>query len=345
MKRLFLMLIGAMTLCTMQAQIVEQGEPALVYYSPKTTVAVEFAYIVESFEPGIYASYAEEMIGASDAVKERKQVFTLKSAQIGTKTEADYSRPHKIMPEAGVPMLLTISPKGLLVGYNTGEMAKKEPNKTFDNKDKKKGQSTKNEVAPLPEEVLTASNPLAQAHAVAKQIFHIRETRSYLLNGEVEHAPADGRSMELVLAELDKQEKALTELFVGKKNKQAKHKTVYIDPNKEEKLLFFSEENGFTDADNIDADTIKVTLKADKQVYMAPNTDKKKKAPAVTQIVYNLPGHSAVTVQYKGKRWAQRTLDIAQFGIDVPVSKELFVGGLPKIVFSEKSGNIQSITK
>ena len=71
MKRFFLMLLGAMTLCTMQAQIVEQGEPALVYYTPKNTVAIELSYSVESFEPGMFAQYAESMIGASNAVTER----------------------------------------------------------------------------------------------------------------------------------------------------------------------------------------------------------------------------------------------------------------------------------
>ena len=345
MKRFFLMLLGAMTLCTMQAQIVEQGEPALVYYTPKNTVAIELSYSVESFEPGMFAQYAESMIGASNAVTERKEVYTLTRAQIGTKTEADFSRAHKIVPEAGVPMLLSINAKGLLTGYNIDPTPKKDYSKGFD-KNKKGPKTTKPEVAPLPEEVLTASSPLAQAHAVAKQIFHIRETRSYLLNGEVEHAPADGTSMELVLTELDKQEKALTELFIGKTTKAAKHKVVYIDPDKEEKILFFSEENGFTDAENIDADTIKITLKADKQVFAAPATDKKKKnVPAVTQLVYNLPGHCAVSVLYKGRPLARRTLDIAQFGIDVPVSKELFVGGLPKIVFSEKTGAIVSISK
>lgn len=346
MKRLFLMLLGAMTLCPMQAQIVEQGEPALVYYTPKNTVAIELSYSVESFEPGMFAQYAESMIGATNAVTERKEVYTLKRAQIGTKTEADYTRPHKIVPEAGVPMLLNINAKGLLIGYNIDNTPKKD-DRLYDHKDKKNSsKTTKSEVAPLPEEVLTASSPLAQAHAVAKQIFHIRETRSYLLNGEVEHAPADGKSMELVLEELDKQEKALTELFIGKTTKAAKHKVVYIDPDKEEKILFFSEENGFTDAENIDADTIKITLKADKQVFAAPVVEKKKKnVPAVTQLVYNLPGHCAVSVLYKGQPLARRTLDIAQFGIDVPVSKELFVGGLPKIVFCEKTGAIVSISK
>ena len=152
--------------------------------------------------------------------------------------------------------------------------------------------------------------------------------------------------MELVLAELDKQEKALTELFVGKKNKQTDHKFIYVDPAQKEKMLFFSEENGFTESDNIDADTIRISLDPFVQSYAAPTEVKgKKKAPAVTQIVYNLPGTCDVKVAYQGRTLAQRKIQVAQFGIDVPISKDLFTNGLPKIVFSEKTGNIISITK
>ena len=333
-------------MCALHAQVVEKDEPALVYYSPKTTVALDFTYDVTCYEAGLYAAYAEDLIGATNAVKETKNLYTLGTVRIGTRTNADYDRPHKVTPEAGVPMLLSINEKNLLVGYNV-PFEPKDKNANPSSPKHKEKPSRSMDVAPLPEEVLTAGNTLAQAHAVAKQIFHLRETRSYLLNGEVEHAPADGKSMELVLAELDKQEKALTELFVGKKYKKTKHKAVYVEPEKAEKLLFFSEENGFTDAENIDADTIKVTLTIEKQQFAAPAEEKKKKnAPAITQIVYNLPGHSSVNVTYQGRCLAHRIIDVAQFGIDVPVSKDLFTGNsLPKIVFSEKTGNIISISK
>ena len=271
MKRLFLLLIGACMMCGMHAQVVKQNEAALVYYSPKTTIVLDFTYTVETFEPGIYAPYAEAMLGATDAVKENKKIYTLKNVQINTATDTDYDRPHKVTAEGGIPMLLTINEKGLLTGYNvSASQDKKETRKTGFTPDNDKARTMKSHIAPYPEEVLKAATPMAQAHEVAKQIFHLRETRMYLLNGEVEHAPADGEAMKLVLAELDKQEQVLTELFVGKSSKKTCHKHARLVPEKEEKLYFFSEENGFTDAENVDADTIKVTLKAQKQDKEAP---------------------------------------------------------------------------
>jgi len=72
----------------------------------------------------------------------------------------------------------------------------------------------------------------------------------------------------------------------------------------------------------------------------------KKKGNEPTQIVYNLPGHCAVSVLYKGQDLAKRTIPVAQFGMDIPLPKSLFIGKeLPKIVFDEKTGNITSISK
>lgn len=332
--------------CASYAQVVEQGEPAVVYYSPKTTVVIDLAYTVVKEEPGIYAQYAESMIGASDAVLVNKTSYALKDAQIMTKTSADLSRAHKVVPENGVPMLLSLNERGLLTGYNV-------PAKEIQHAPKPQKEHCKNEpkprmprekVAPLPEEVLTAATPLAQANAVAKQIFHIRETRMYLLNGEVEHAPADGKSMELVLAELDKQERALTELFIGKRSKITEHKKVEFAPEEKKCILYFSEENGFTNEENLEANTVVVSVNLRPQ-QLVNNPDKKKKNAAVSQIVYNLPGSGEVKVLYKGKELANRTISIAQIGVNVPLPKELFKGELPKITFSEKTGNIVSISK
>lgn len=349
MKKIFLVLLGACMLCGANAQVVKQDEPALVYYSPKTSISLDFKYTVETFEPGIYASYAEAMLGATDAVKENKKEYALKSVQITTSTSTDYDRPHKVTAEGGIPMLLTINGKGLLTGYNVPMAQEKKAASNIYNstREKDKPKTMQNRIAPYPEDVLKAATPMAQAHEVAKQIFHLRETRMYLLNGEVEHAPADGEAMKLVLAELDKQEQALTELFMGKRSKKICHKHVSLNPEQADKLYFFSDENGFTDAENVDADTIKVALKAQKQTLMPPAvTGKKQKAPALSQIVYNLPGSCDVNVLYKGRVMNRRTISVAQFGVDVPLSKDLFTGAsLPVIVFDEKTGNIKSISK
>lgn len=361
MKKLFLMLAGAMMICAAHAQVLEEGESALVYYSPKTCIELDFTYTVESFEPGIYAQYAEEMLGATEVILERKKVYRLEDVKIGTRTETDYNRPHKVDTESGIPMLLNINDKGILTGYNVESAAKKTVNSKNESSTNPAGKSRNNRsrLAPLPEEVLKAATPQAQAFEVAKQIFHIRETRMYLLNGEVEHAPADGKAMELVLSEMDKQERELTELFIGKKGKKTGHKHVGYSnicrqgTTKEDYVIkekfYFSEENGFTNGDNIDADIITVLIDLKTSEYKAPEADKKKskKGGELSQIAYNLPGSAYIKVYSKNDNLLrERIVPMAQLGIDVPLPKSLFTDKeLPKIVFNEKTGNIVSISK
>lgn len=343
MKKLILLLLGAVIASAVSAQVLEQDESALVYYSPKTTLTLEFTYLEERYERGQYADYAEAMLGISDAVMETKSVCTLKDVHVGTSTTTDYDRPHKVDIEAGFPVLLTINDKGLLMGYNVALPEKKASKPAAK---QRHGKKPAERVVPFSEEVLTAANPEAQANEVAKQIFHLRETRMYLLNGEVEHAPADGQAMKLVLEELDQQEKALTELFIGKKSKHQKHKTVRVEPSNEGELLFFSEENGFTDGDNIDADTIEVRMVCQQQFAQPVVDKKKKKTQELTQIVYNVPGYCCVNVFYKGKSLASRAIPVAQLGVDVALPKSMFTGKeLPKIIFSEKTGGVISISK
>ena len=331
-------------ICAITAQTLQHGESALVYYTPKTDLQVEFFYTVEVQERGQFADFAEAMLGATDFVKENSTVYTLKNVKVGTATSTDYSRPHKVNTDSDVPALLTISHKGLLTGYNVSQEApapKPKPQDEACHKDKH--HCHRSQVAPYPEEVLKAATPLAQAHEVAKQIFHLRETRMYLLNGEAEQLPADGEAMRLVLKELDRQEQALTELFIGKRHMRCEQKTMLFKPSNEVQYLFFSEENGFTDSDNIDASTIEIRMSAQQPSRQAP-PKKQKKGPELSQIVYNIPGVCNVEVLYKGQRMALRDVPVAQWGIDVALPKSLFIGKeLPKIIFSEKTGNIVSI--
>lgn len=342
------MLAGAMLVSAMYAQVLDEGESALVYYSPKTALTLEFIYTVETQERGLFAEYAEEMLGVTDFMQETSSVCTIKDVMIGTATTTDYNRPHKVNNESGIPMLLNINDKGLLTGYNVPMPEKKAAPKLDKSAPKcaEKCNKSAAEVAPYPEEVLKAATPQAQAFEVAKQIFHIRETRMYLLSGEVEHAPADGKAMQIVLDELDEQEKALTELFIGKKNMRCEQKKVQIEPNYKGELLFFSDENGFTDSDNIDADTIEVRMLCQEQELQPQNPKAKKKNGELSQIVYNVPGCCLVNVLYKGHNLASRAVPVAQLGVDVALPKSWFTGKeLPKIIFSEKTGNIVSVGK
>ena len=201
---------------------------------------------------------------------------------------------------------------------------------------------------PLLEEQVMAGSVAQMAEGTAKQIYRIRETRLNILAGDVEHVPADGKAMELVLNELDKQEQALVALFVGKTQvTHHTHAVRYVPEESVEKEVVcrLSAHNGIVDKNDLSGEPLYLTLVAKKQTLL-PAGYRDKTTPLLSQIHYNLPGEAQVTLTFKGKQMAEQTVAVAQYGVAIPLAHELFTGkSTPIITISEDTGNILSIEK
>ena len=193
------------------------------------------------------------------------------------------------------------------------------------------------------EEHIVGKTLAEQAQGAAKLIYRIRENRLYLISGEVDKMPADGRAMELAINKLDEMEQQLVELFVGRIEVEKHRKTIVYTPVATEKtdLAYFSEQHGFTNAAN--GDPIVMNINARRQIKGNPNSDKKK-APIPSQISYNLPGTANYKVSYLNELSDEADIQVAQFGIDVPLAQDLFESKQqPHIYFNTQTGNIESI--
>ena len=74
MRKTFWLLVAAMTLSIgAQAQTILAGEPVIVYYSPKTNVVLDFTYVEEHREKGVYADYADLLPGIDEVVEDVKK--------------------------------------------------------------------------------------------------------------------------------------------------------------------------------------------------------------------------------------------------------------------------------
>ena len=193
-----------------------------------------------------------------------------------------------------------------------------------------------------------AGSVAKMAEGAAKQIYRIRETRLNILAGDVEHVPADGKAMELVLNELDKQEQALVALFVGKTQVTRHTHTVRYVPGEsveKEVVCRLSAHNGIVDKNDLSGEPLYLTLVAKKQTLL-PAGYIDKNTPLLSQIHYNLPGEAQVTLTFKGKQMAEQTVAVAQYGVAVPLVQDLFTGrAIPKIKISAETGNILEIRR
>lgn len=351
MKKYFLSIIfGAISLLGM-AQMVQENEAAVVYYMPKTTLVITLEYDVVEEKSGPFYQYAERYLGAKEIVTESKISHVLTHVDITPYTTADTERAYKVTAQKGVySHLLALSEDSRLLGYNVGiEDALKASYKTGvalqDAPISRQDVAIKGseELMPLLEEQFMAGSVAKMAEGAAKQVYRIRETRLNLLAGDMEHVPADGMAMQLVLDELNRQEQALVELFVGRRVVTPCKHIIHYEPKEsvsKEVVCRLSQHTGIVDSQDLSGEPIHLSLEAHKQ-SMRPNMDMGGKPSTLSQLVYNLPGHATLTIEYKGKTYVQGVWQVAQYGVAVPMAQEWFIGrNTPSIVLNPETGNV-----
>ncbi len=320
----------------MQAQLVQENETAVVYYMPKTELAITLSYECVEQEPGIFYQYAQRYLGAKNIVTEKKITYRLSDMALSTLASADTNRAYKVNAQKSYQLqLLSLTPDGRLAGYNISDVSKD---------DEAKGER-REELMPLLEEQFMAGSISKMAEGAAKQIYRIRETRLNILGGDVEHVPADGQAMQLVLDELDEQEQALVALFVGTTQvTQHTHTFRYLpaDDVEKEVVCRLSKHTGIVDKNDLSGEPVYLTLKAHKQsLQTAYMVDPKSSLPS--QLYYNLPGTADICLQYQTINIAQ-SVTVAQYGIAIPLAMDLFTGKQKNSIYIHpETGNILSI--
>lgn len=334
--------IGLMPIA--HAQTVKENELAVVYYMPKTQLAITIEYNEVTVTPGPFHLYAERYLGAKNVTTEAKTRYEVTDIHLAPHTVADYDRPYKVVANSDSEMqYLSLTPEGLLYGYNVPHVT---PETTTPIVENKLPNTTQN-LMPLLEEQMVASSIAKMAEGAAKQIYHIREMRINLLAGDTEHTPADGKAMQLVLNELDKREQMLAELFIGTRTVKHHTHTIYYVPSNDIKEYIIgriSQYAGVVAAEDLSGEPIRLTLTGNYQTYIptSPGTKASKTIPS--QLYYNLPGTANITVAFGKNIKTTATLPIAQFGVAVPLAKTLVTNkNIPHIYFNTQTGNILSI--
>lgn len=327
------------------AQVVQENEATIVYYMPKTELLITLEYDVITQTPGVFYQYAAYYLGTCNVITEYKTQYSLTHITTRTHVSSDRERAFQVVGQKGIDMqLLALSEDGRLLGYNIEYPTSISP--VIPITPAKTALPTAQPM-PLLEEQLIAGSTAKMAEGAAKQIYRIRETRLNLLAGEVEHVPADGAAMKLVLEELDKREQELVDLFVGTTTIQHHTSCISYCPEADvdkEVICRFSQHSGVVSNKDLSGSPITLTSQSSKpSIY---KTEINPKAPLLSQIYYNLPGEATISIAYNGKQMSTGTYTIAQYGIAVPLALDLFTGKqMPIIHIHPNTGNIQSIQR
>lgn len=326
----------ALALVAMMAPKMSMAQPdpasaAVVYYMPYTTVVAEVEYEETTLTAGPFYQYAERYLGTKDVVSEDGMRYSIKQIKLHTKTIADKNRSYSFTPSAKTVSNIRLTKEGLLEGINLPAEASATVSKGKSMSKEKPGKV--NRLTPYLEEQMLASSVAKMAESTAKQIYRIREARLNLASGDVDKMPADGKSMDLALKELNATEQALCELFVGKKETVVRTKCITfelpVNSNEadavEDELLFrFSQYAGVVDTDDLSGNPYYITLHL-KDAPQAPANGRK--SVAASPIYYNVPGVVEVIINDGDKEIDSRVINVAQYGYSVPLPAELIQKG------------------
>jgi hypothetical protein len=175
------------------------------------------------------------------------------------------------------------------------------------------------------EEILSCGSTAKMAELTAHEIYDLRENRSLLIKGQADFMPQDGRQMQIMLDELDKQDRALSSLFLGTTRCDTTEHILWITPEEPiARQTFFrlSQLRGLVEPDDLSGAPYYIKVENITELPAAEPIGKKKVQPSAIWV--NVPGRLRATI-YQGIEAVSSVEHPApQFGQTLMLSNDLF---------------------
>ena len=311
-----------------QTQI-EQYQPGVtqegaVYFLPKTAVRVSVLVEKTSYRPGDFARYAQRYLRLSN---------------VGTEPAVSY----RVVGITAVPIGVADTAKAFAVKFNARTVAAN-VSLADDGRLLAINAEPRDEQLPAPftpaaqpavpnprqymnEEILAAGSTAKMAELTAREIYDLRENRSLLIKGQADFMPTDGAQMQLMLSQIDQQDRALTQLFQGVTTcDTTEHVVVMVPEGNATRLPLFrlSQRRGLVDKDDLSGAPYYISIDNISSLPAADEGKGKKRKTVESGIYVNVPGKMRVTI-YRGAQQDQVVeMPAAQFGHVELLSGELF---------------------
>lgn len=334
-------LLASLSAYSQESYVPQAGE-GIVYFLPKTKVAVDIIATKVNYQPGEFSLYASRYLRLNNISSQPESHWEIKDIQVRLVGVPDSTKAYIIkVKDKSVASNVELTDKGIVKAINTTSTEKESaPDYKLE-----KPELHENVRKYMTEDILMAGSSAKMAELTAREIYNIRDSKNIILRGQAETMPKDGASLQLVIDQLNKQEKALTQAFTGTTDRTDKVFTILVEPNndaQEQVAARFSTQLGVLPTDNLAGDPIYVSIRNTSTLPM-PEEDKKKKNDGA---IYNVPGKGNVTVTYQGKKLFDGEMPFTQFGYT-----EVLVDGLfdkkvnTRVIFNTTTGGILKIDK
>jgi hypothetical protein len=349
MKKQIIMAMGAMLSLPLAAQDVADYRPGettegVVYYLPKTALELELTVVERVYTPGELCQFANRYLHLTDVADEAGTTYELQQVKVHSVGVPDPENAYAVkQKDKSLASQVTLTRDGILkaIHASSDETDEANPNDT----PIVTGAVTDPHKF-LTEEMLMAGSSYKMADLVAKEIYAIRDSKSSLTRGQADYMPSDGAALQLMLTNLDEQERSLTSMFAGVTLRTVRTLRVRLEPATDgsRQLAFrFSQRLGVVSADNLAGEPYYLTVRNLNTLPAA--AEKAQKKPQ--GIIYNVPGKAEVTVQAAGQTYFKGELPITQLGSTEVLASDLFTNKKvdTKVIFNPHTGAIVKIEK
>ena len=322
----------------------------MTYFLPDTKICITVEACCVTRTPGEFSSYAERFLHIKDAIAEPGNSWEIVGVESCCEGIPCKDKAYTVKLNGSTASNISLNDKGIIEAINTTM-----PAKSIEERVAAKQNTGKHIDASqyMTEEMLTATSTAKMAELTAKEIYTIRESKLAITRGLSENTPSDGAGITFLLQELDKQERALTEMFTGRTD------TLYHTYNYEfipssacdtvKAVLFrFSRKLGVLDKENLAGEPVYYDIKNLRTVVLPTEneTAANKKSIKKEGVCYNIPGRARMEIYTRSRTFIKKEIAIAQLGTTEVLSKTLFgKNNTTKVLFDTATGGVISIKK
>ena len=267
-----------------------------IYLLPKTGIRIAVQVEKTTYAPGELCKYAERYLRIKDVSPTPSVNYRITDIRQEAYAVADTSKHYAIKFDAKTAATnVRLSDDGILLGINTDPQPQSKSLSTSH-----PPLSTKIDPRQyMNEETLAAGSTAKMAELIAQDIYEIRESRNLLVRGQADNMPKDGEQLRLMLNQLDKQDQAMTSLFIGITEKDTTEHTITVIPDKmsDQQVLFrFSQKLGLLESDDFAGVPYYYKVEDLKTVPPVEVIDPKKKNKQAPGVYVNVPGKLRSTI-------------------------------------------------
>jgi len=315
-----------------------------VYALPKTALRISMLVEKTTFEPGDFAPYAQRYLRVADAGQEAYTAFRVVDVMLTPMPVADSTKIYAVkFDPRTVASRLSLTDDGRLLGLNIDDAADVEAPAPFT--PYPRSAELRAEASPLApvrlssgpkpnprqymsEEILSCGSTAKMAELTAHEIYDLRENRTLLIKGQADFMPQDGKQMQIMLDQLDQQDRALTSLFLGTTCRDTTEHILWVVPTKEDQrqvLFRLSQLRGLVEPDDLSGAPFYLSIDDITQLPAPEPEGKKAKAkPQQDGIYVNVPGRMRATVYEGINAIVSGECAAPQFGYTLLLSGSLF---------------------